>query len=78
VPSTLSRAADLYDRALRGYEQAVDAFVAASFHPAGADLNAAMASAIDVAKAADAVYEQARAVVAREWKRLGLPETQKP
>ena len=74
VPSSLRAAATLYDKALRGYEAAVDAFVAASQQPAD-QLKHAISSASSVASNADHVYDQADAAVTAELARLGLPTT---
>jgi hypothetical protein len=71
VPTRLKPAAALYDRALRTYLQAIDAFVAASYQPRGAQLDAAMAAAVKVAESADKLYDRAGRLVAAEQRRVG-------
>lgn len=72
APPQLSHAAQLYDQSLRGYEAALDAFVAASRQPQD-QLRAAISAAAHVAANADRVDDEADAAVTAELARVGLP-----
>jgi len=72
TPSRLRPAADLYERAYREYEAALDAFVQASFSPKD-QLRAAVEGAIPLAEKADKTWDRALALVQAELRRLGLP-----
>lgn len=71
-PKRLREAAHLYDRALRQYREAIDAFAAASTRPP-AELKDAITAAVPTADAADHTYDRADALVQAELARVHLP-----
>ena len=76
-PDRLAAAARLYDLAMRQYQDAIDAFVAAVGHPAP-ELNAAITAAVPAAERADATYDRADKLVAAALTRAGVPATTLP
>jgi hypothetical protein len=76
-PASLAEAARLYDEAMRGYESALDGFVAASRQPSD-HLDAAVSSAVPAAEGADRAYDAADALVDAQAKRLGLTPPDPP
>jgi hypothetical protein len=73
APAKLRPAAKLYDRSMRQYIQAVDAFAAASKRPQP-EINGAISASTHIAESADKTYDRADQMVKNELKRLGLPE----
>lgn len=77
VPSSLRETAKLFDESLRGYVNAIDAFVQASFKT-GDELKSAVTAVVPIAERADQTYDRAVALLRKERKRAGLPETTVP
>ncbi|MHB8468038.1 MAG: hypothetical protein ACYDD7_24745, partial [Acidimicrobiales bacterium] len=77
APGSLARAGHLYDLALRQYEVAVDAFVAASSEPS-VRIDAAVTAAVPTAERADRTYDQADALVNAEARAAGIAPPEPP
>jgi uncharacterized protein YukE len=71
APKALRPAARRFDEALHQYERAIDAFSDAAKQPADR-VKSAMTSATPVAQAADALWDQAEALVETTLRRWGL------
>jgi hypothetical protein len=76
-PPDLTRAAALYDLAMRQYEQAVDGFVTASRQP-GSRLASAITAAVPAAEQADKTYDEADAAVDAEARSLNITPPEPP
>jgi hypothetical protein len=64
--------AALFDDAVAGYLNAIDAFVVASAQPTLPKIKEAVGRAIPVAEQADRTYDSAVAALKAEQKRVGL------
>jgi len=79
VPPAIAAARGLFDQAMDDYVAAAKLFEQAGNTPAGAAREAAITKAIDQARAADAQFDQAAAVVQRALAAAGLqPDTALP
>jgi hypothetical protein len=76
APPRLTEAARFFDRAMRGYVEAIDEFARVSSTKGTADeIDAALNPGREMARRADKTYDRARRLVQAELRRTGLPES---
>lgn len=77
APASLADVRRLFDESLRGYIEAIDAFVLASSRPK-AEIGAAISAAVPTAENADRVYDRATEALKSHLRRVGLNESEAP